>query len=80
MIMAGYMLYEAYNEEAGMAEMNGEIIDITGYMGWVNHILGTAFSMKNRFKLWENAEKCAFDNIEMEYEEIFSEKEFFSFI
>ena len=79
-IMAGYMLYEAYNEEVGMAEMNGEIIDITGYMGWVNHILGTAFSMKNRFKLWENAEKCAFDNIEMEYEEIFSEKEFFSFI
>ena len=75
-IMAGYMLYEAYNEEAGMAEIDGEVIEVTGYMGWINHILGTSFSMKNRFKLWENAEKRAFDRMEMEYEESFPEREF----
>lgn len=75
-IMAGYMLYEAYNEEAGMAEIDGEVIEVTGYMGWINHILGTSFSMKNRFKLWENAEKRAFDRMEMEYEELFPEREF----
>ena len=79
-IMAGYMLYEAYDEETGMAEMDGDIIEVTGYMGWINHILGTSFSMKNRFKLWENAEKCAFNRIELKYEEAFPESVFFRII
>ena len=75
-IMAAYMLYEAYSEEVGMAEIDGDIIEVTGYMGWINHILGTSFSMKNRFKLWENAEKCAFNRIELRYEEAFPESVF----
>lgn len=75
-IMAGYTLYEAYCEEGGMVEIDGDIIDITEYMGWINHILGEKFSMKNRFHLWENAERYALYRIELGYGEFFSEKMF----
>lgn len=79
-IMAGYMLYEAYDEEGGMAELDGEITDTTEYMGWINNILGTSFSMKNRFKLWENAEKYAFLRIGEEYDSPLPWRIFVNFI
>lgn len=40
-IMAGYTLYEAYCEERGMADIDGGIIDVTEYMGWINQFLRT---------------------------------------
>ncbi|MGN0438325.1 MAG: hypothetical protein ACI4F4_07345 [Lachnospiraceae bacterium] len=66
-IMAGYMLYEAYTKQPGMAMLNGEIIKSTYYMGWINQVLGTSFSMKNRFKLWEQAEAYIFSELEYGY-------------
>ena len=75
-IMAGYTLYEAYCEESGMADIDGEIIDVTEYMGWINHILGTSFSLKNRFKLWENIENYALSRIELGYNDSFPKRMF----
>ena len=75
-IMAGYMLYEAYSEDGGMAVIDGEIIDSTDYMGWINHILGTSFSMKNRFNLWKNAENFALSRIRSGYDEFLSKQMF----
>ena len=63
-ILAAYMLYEMYVEAPGFAECNGEIIDPRFYGGWLNHILGTEFSMKKRYNLWENAEYIAFSEID----------------
>ena len=45
-ILAAYMLYEMYDESPGFVDCNGEIIDSQFYGGWLNHILGTTFSMK----------------------------------
>lgn len=62
-ILAAYMLYEMYAETPGFAECNGEILDPQFYGGWLNHILGTKFSMEKRYNLWENAEYIAFYRI-----------------
>lgn len=75
-IMAGYTLYEAYCDEEGMANVDGEIIDATEYMGWINHILGTFFSLKNRFNMWKNVETYALSRIEAGYADCFSERIF----
>lgn len=72
-ILAAYMLYEMYDETPGFAECNGEIIDPQFYGGWLNHILGTEFSMKKRYNLWENAEHIAFSRID--YDDPFSRSE-----
>ena len=69
-ILAAYMLYEMYIETPGFAECNGEIIDPQLYGGWLNHILGTEFSMERRYNLWENAEYIAFSR--MDYDTPFS--------
>ena len=58
-ILAAYMLYEMYDESPGFVDCNGEIIDPQFYVGWLNHILGTSFSMKKRYNLWEAAEHIA---------------------
>lgn len=63
-ILAAYTLYEMYDEAPGFAECNGEIIDSRFYGGWINHILGTEFSAKKRYNLWENAEHIAFDRMD----------------
>ncbi len=57
-IMAGYMMYEAYTDK-GFAVCNGEVLNHTEYMGWINHVLGTTFSMKDRFDLWRRVEEYA---------------------
>lgn len=79
-IMAAYMLYEVFDNETGMASIEGNIINSTEYIGWINNILKSSFSMKNRFKLWENAEKYAFLQIERKEENPFSQKVFSSLI
>lgn len=65
-MMAGYMLYEAYGQK-GMTNLNGDTVNTTVYMGWINNILGTSFSMKNRFHIWENIEEEMFLNVERNY-------------
>lgn len=69
-ILAAYMLYEMYDEAPGFAECNGEIIDPRFYGGWLNHILGTKFSVEKRYRLWENAEYIALSR--MDYDDPFS--------
>lgn len=63
-IMAVYTLYELYIEDSGVAEINGDIINHCEYVAWINQILGTRFSMKKRFRLWDNFEAYAFDRME----------------
>lgn len=62
-ILAAYMLYEMYIETPGFAVCNGEVVDPRHYGGWLNHILGTEFSMEKRYNLWENAEYIAFSRM-----------------
>lgn len=50
------------------AEVNGDIVNDRFYTGWLNHILGTRFSMKKRFRLWDNVEKYALERVE-DYQE-----------
>lgn len=81
-IMAGYTLYEAYMDDVGYACRNGDIINRTDYMGWINHVLGTDFSMKHRFRLWEFAERTAFVKMEDDdgEERLFEESDLKDFI
>lgn len=77
-ILAAYMLYEMYDDSPGFAMCNGEIVDPEIYGGWLNHILGTTFSMKKRCNLWEAAEHIAF--LRSDYEYPFSRNELRSLI
>lgn len=58
-VTAVHVLYEMYDEEPGFAEIDGEIVDSSIYAGWLNHLLGTDFSMKKRARLWRNFEAYA---------------------
>lgn len=62
-VTAVHFLYEAWDEEPGFAEVDGDIINDRFYMGWLNHLLGTQFSMKKRFRLWDNVEKYALERV-----------------
>ena len=68
-VTAANFLYEVYDGNPGFVEINGEIVHSTEYVGWINHLLGTDFSMKKRFRLWENAEYCAFRKLERGYDD-----------
>lgn len=72
-ILAAYTLYEMYDESPGFAECNGEVINPRFYGGWLNHILGTTFTMKKRYNLWEAAEHIAFSR--SDYDSPFSRNE-----
>ena len=69
-VTAIHFLYEVSDEEIGVAKINGEIVNEPGYLGWMNHILGTDFSMKKRFRLWELFEKHCLERKEQGYEEV----------
>lgn len=56
-IRAAYSLYEAYDEGVGRALQDMTEVDAGYAIGWINHILGTDFTVKNRFRLWEYFEK-----------------------
>lgn len=67
-VTAVHFLYEAWDEEWGFAEIDGYIIKECYFAGWLNHLLGTQFSMKKRFRIWDNVEKFALDRVE-DYED-----------
>lgn len=67
-VTAVHFLYEMYDDGPGFAEINGEIVNERGYVGWINHLLGTGFSMKKRFRLWDNLEAYALERVG-EYED-----------
>ncbi len=62
-VTAVHFLYEAWDEEPGFAEVNGDIVNGLVYTGWLNHLLGTRFSMKKRFRLWDNVERYALKRV-----------------
>lgn len=69
-VTAVHFLYELYDDKAGMTEINGEIVEGSAYIGWINHILGTKFSMKKRFRLWDNFEQYCLDRIDCGYSNV----------
>ena len=79
-ITAAYTLYEVYDKEPGFAEIDGEIITTSKIVGWLNHILGTDFSMKKRFSLWRNAEDLALKHMDRDCEEVLSYSDLMEFI
>ncbi|MBQ7919325.1 MAG: hypothetical protein IJ324_05235 [Lachnospiraceae bacterium] len=68
-VMAAYFLYEVYDSNPGFVVINADTINYTEYVGWLNHLLGTEFSMKKRFRLWENAEWEASNRLKLIDEE-----------
>ena len=70
-VTAVHMLYELYDDNAGLAEINGEIVEGSAYVGWINNILGTEFSMKKRFRLWDYFEKHCFEQLEDKYGDVY---------
>ncbi|MCI8744034.1 MAG: hypothetical protein HFG63_15690 [Lachnospiraceae bacterium] len=62
-VTAMYFLYEVYDDDWGFAEIDGDIVNESGYVGWLNHLLGTDFSMKKRFRIWENLETYALGRV-----------------
>lgn len=61
---AAYSLYEAYDDEVGFVTEWSHSTRAPYPTGWLNHILGTDFSMKNRFRFWDFAEKTVLDDKE----------------
>lgn len=62
-VTAVHFLYEMYDDGFGFTEINGEIVNDRQYVGWINHLLGTEFSMKKRFRIWENMEEYALGRV-----------------
>ena len=58
-ICAAYCLYEHFDEETGLANINGDIMDCKFNTGWINNILGTKYSVQHRFEIWKNVEYYA---------------------
>ncbi len=67
-VTAVHFLYEVCDEDYGFADINGSVVNESRYVGWINHMLGTNFSMKKRYSLWDNAERFALERVE-DYEE-----------
>ena len=55
-ILAIYVLYELYSEGCCLVIEDGDLIDASSMVGWINYVLGTNFSVEHRFALWKNAE------------------------
>lgn len=55
-VTAVHVLYELYDESCGLTKINGDIVESSAYVGWINCILGTDFSMKKRMRLWDTFE------------------------
>lgn len=63
-----YALEELYDSEVGCAEINGEPIYLPVYIAWINHLMGTAFTIKTRYQLWKQYEKDCLDRLRNGYE------------
>lgn len=57
---AAYMLYELYDPDYRFAKKDCEFINDSKTLGWLNHILGTQFSMGKRANLWACIEENTF--------------------
>lgn len=81
-ITAAYTLYEVYDNEQGYAVIDGEVVTTSEVVGWLNHILGTNFSMEKRFQFWKNAEELVMERIDKysEDKEMLSYSELMAFI
>ncbi len=69
-VTAAYCLYEMYDAEPGMVRVGGDVISSQQYAGWLNHLLGTKFTMQNRLRLWENFEPYCIWRMEHNYSPI----------
>ena len=58
-IAAAYVLYEHYDEEIGLTIIDEDICNCSFSTGWINNILGTNYSIKHRFRIWNLAEEYA---------------------
>lgn len=63
-VTAVHFLYEVNDDAIGYTEINGDVIHDTVYVGWLNHLLGTAYSLKKRFRLWDYMEKYALERVD----------------
>lgn len=63
-IAACYFLYELYCDDHGCVKIDEQTLNNPGYIGWINFVLGTKFSMKKRFDLWEYYETEVLDQSE----------------
>ncbi len=57
---AAYMLYELYDPNYGFAKKDGDFVEASQTIGWLNQILGTQFSMGKRVNLWACMEGYSF--------------------
>lgn len=73
-VTAVHFLYEIYDDGIGCAQINTNIINSRIYLAWINHILGTEFSMKKRFRFWDNVEHYAFERLEYYNDDISLER------
>ena len=56
-MLAAYTLYELYDSNPGFALENDDIIDAYYIVAWINHLLGTKYTLEKRItRLWELAE------------------------
>lgn len=55
-VTAVYMLYELYDDSAGCTWSDSQAAG-TRYVGWLNHLFGTSYSMEKRFRIWEHIER-----------------------
>jgi len=55
-VTAVHFLYEVYDEGLGYVEINGDAVNNTKYVGWLNHLLKENFSMKKRLSSKEHQE------------------------
>lgn len=63
-VTAIHALYELYDEGVGMTQIDGENVEISPCIGWINHVLGTEFSLQKRFDLWKYFERYCLDKLE----------------
>lgn len=68
-ISAVHTLYEVNDEEMGVPEVNGECLNAYGFLGWINHVLGTKYSMKKRARVWEFFERRTLYRLEEGYDD-----------
>lgn len=66
-ISAAYSLYEVYDESAGTVMKDGTPINSAECLGWINYVLGTDFTIRNRYRLWEVFEAKGLSDYEEGY-------------
>ncbi|MBR1814556.1 MAG: hypothetical protein IJ773_12145 [Lachnospiraceae bacterium] len=63
-VLAAYTLCEVYGQGPEVVTSNGEIVNVYPIIGWLNHLLGTEFTMEKRFRMWDVAECYACERLD----------------